>query len=260
MEKIQLIKEVNQLINEKSRKNEINYYLKNNIYGCVYLLINKEENKPYIGIILQKTTFSRRFITHVGIAKNFMKYNKKMSKIKNIFYKYSKKEDWNYAIIDIAFSKEELNKLEKKYIQKYNSIKNGYNEVYGGRGGCLGYKHTLEDKQKISYNNHIREVSEETKRKIGNANKGKFNKSPLCKKIDVHINNVFVKTFPSIMEIIRFFELSKTNESTIRKILHKQGKTLKKVLTFAYNKETKIQTLTDEQIKNTFKSLTSRPT
>jgi len=68
---------------------------------------------------------------------------------------YNKDETQNNVkrkIIDKAYSLEELNNLEKKYIIEYNTFNdkgnnpNGYNMTMGG-DGCKGYKFTEEQKE-----------------------------------------------------------------------------------------------------------------
>lgn len=64
----------------------------------------------------------------------------------------------------------EADQLEDYYIQKYNSIENGYNRQSGGKSG---YIVSDEIKKKISDSNRGKVISEETRKKISEANKGK---------------------------------------------------------------------------------------
>lgn len=105
-------------------------------------------------------------------------------KIDNARKKYGP-ENFEYTVLVkvTGDDREELLKyldtLEIGFIRMYDSYKNGYNLTEGGGSGTAGYHHTDKTKQ------HLREVnignkynlghkrSEETKKKISEANKGK---------------------------------------------------------------------------------------
>lgn len=125
-------------------------------YGIIYIIKNKVNNKLYIGQTIEKRGFKGRYkFKGEGIERV---YNE---------YQYCKLHDKNYnehllksinkygfeafEIIeefDVAYSKEELDKLEDMYIKIYETINSdyGYNNKYGGSFG----KHTNKTKQKIS--------------------------------------------------------------------------------------------------------------
>ena len=106
-------------------------------YGVIYVIRNKVNNKLYIGQTVNN--FHRRY------GSNLLK-NTHNQHLKNSIQKYGIE---NFEIdeeFDIAYSKEELDKLECLYIDIYDSINNGYNNQTGGSNG----KHTEETKQKIS--------------------------------------------------------------------------------------------------------------
>lgn len=107
-------------------------------YGVIYLIRNKTNNKLYFGQTVH--TFKSRY---GGNLKKFT-HNEHL---KNSIYKYGEE---NFEIIedfDIAYSKEELDKLEDMYIKLYNTTndKFGYNKMYGGSNGL----HTEEVKEKL---------------------------------------------------------------------------------------------------------------
>lgn len=243
IKKEHLITELNTviLINNKIEK-EI--YKSDNIYGVIYLLTNKITNKQYIGQHKVTKPLIYRMKIHQWYGKNIEKFNK--TKIRKIFNEYNALKYWNIKIIDLAYSKEELSQLEKYNIKQYQTLENGYNSCEGGTGGCKGYKHAIEDKQKISLNNHIRGCKKETKIKIGLANKGKFN-SGKCTKIDMYYKNIFMRTFESIQECLRFLNENKINESSIRQIL-KGKKHCFHSFTFKKNTGIKQQTIPNEKI------------
>ena len=244
--KEELIKEINKIISEKKLEND--FCNKNNIYGCIYL-ITSPENKNYIGQykITKTNNLQRRMYTHRSLSKKL--YGKNLTPMKIALKKYDI-DLWKKQIIDIGYSKEELSELERKNIEKYKTIENGYNVVQGGYGGCLGYKHKPEDIAKIAHNNSIRGVSEETKAKIGKANSGHYNISPLCVEIDMFYDGVYMKTFPSIREITRFLGIRPICESSIRRCLKKPKHLRAYGFTYDYHNESNnyIQTKTDEEI------------
>lgn len=95
----------------------------------IYFIINKVNEKRYVG---QTTDFSRRKYTHFRHLRENRHAN---IKLQNAWNKYGEE---NFIIERIIFentTKEELDELEKYYIQKYDSINNGYNIKEGGSTG-----------------------------------------------------------------------------------------------------------------------------
>ena len=69
------------------------------------------------------------------------------------FWRAIKKYGWNnfdHMIILDNLSQDEAELLEQQYIQLFDSLENGYNSTVGGCVGSKGYKHTEEDKKKMS--------------------------------------------------------------------------------------------------------------
>lgn len=95
--------------------------LENNIYGYVYCIENKVNNKKYIGITTR--TLSKRFEEH----------KKADSYIGSAIRKYGAN---NFLIseLDVAETHEELCQLEVFYIEKFKTFENGYNLTIGGDG------------------------------------------------------------------------------------------------------------------------------
>jgi len=106
------------------------------IYGTIYILINKINNKVYIG---QTIDFKRRMREYNN--------NKISNKIHNSIKKYGW-DNFDKLILDKANNKEELDILECFYIEKFQSIEFGYNQKNGGTYGL----HSEESKKKISIN------------------------------------------------------------------------------------------------------------
>lgn len=119
------------------------------VYGVIYCIRNRINNKVYIGQTIKKGGFDERYNNDV---------------FKNTHNNHLKKSILKYGIenfeidkeFDVAYSQDELNRLEYMYIKIYNSTDSnyGYNKKDGGRGGHL---------------------SQETKQKIREANSGKNN-------------------------------------------------------------------------------------
>jgi group I intron endonuclease len=96
----------------------------------IYRVKNKISGKVYIG----------QTIHTLEIRKN--NHLKMVEAGKSKFYKALKSygvDNFDWVVIDTATTKDELNQKEKQYIQKYNSIEEGYNMVDGGTGGYNEY-------------------------------------------------------------------------------------------------------------------------
>ncbi len=98
------------------------------IYGVIYLIRNAVNNKLYFGQTTK--SFNTRY---AGDIKKFT-HNEHL---KNSIEKYGEN---NFEVIeefDIAYSREELDKLEDMYIKLYDTVNSefGYNKRYGGING-----------------------------------------------------------------------------------------------------------------------------
>lgn len=117
----------------------------------IYKISNSINDKIYIG----QTTYDN-IEKRISNYCNEVKWAKKERPIISAMRKYGF-DNFTFEIIDTADNKEDLDKLERYYIKKYQSLctQNGYNVELGGNG---------EGKH-----------SEETKRKIGEAQLGEKN-------------------------------------------------------------------------------------
>ncbi len=129
-------------------------------YGVIYMLINKINGKCYIG---QSIDFNDRISKYKNLKCKFQR------KLFNAFKKYGF-NNFDVDILQKAKDKDELNELEKFYIQYFNTIENGYNLKSGGSeilyskeskekmskshvgktSGMLGKKHSQETKDNHS--------------------------------------------------------------------------------------------------------------
>jgi hypothetical protein len=95
------------------------------MYGIIYKVTNKINNKVYIGQTIQ--TLTERKNKHYYKAK----HEDINTHFINALRKYPK-ENFIWEIIDKADSQEKLNEKEKYWITYYNSVEKGYNTKDGG--------------------------------------------------------------------------------------------------------------------------------
>lgn len=96
------------------------------IYGVIYCIRNKINNKLYIGQTIKSGGFDKRYNNDI---------------LKNTHNKHLKKSILKYGLenfeidkeFDVAYSQDELNKLEYMYIRVYEANKScfGYNKKDG---------------------------------------------------------------------------------------------------------------------------------
>ncbi|MGN1358669.1 MAG: GIY-YIG nuclease family protein [Bacilli bacterium] len=150
------------------------------VYGVIYKIRNKINNKIYIGQTTQG--FDKRY--NGGIV-----YKTSSKHLKKSILKYGIENFEIDKIFDIAYSKKELDKLEDMYIKIYETTNNefGYNNKFGGSYG----KHIKITREKISKslignqrakgknigNKHAKgnKLSEETKKQMGLSRMGNTN-------------------------------------------------------------------------------------
>ena len=123
------------------------------IYGIIYIIRNKINNKLYIGQTIEEKGFCERYNfsgEDIERVYKYHLYNKEHNRSYNVHLlifieKYGFKAFEVDEEFDIAYSKEELDKLEDLYIKVYNTVSGdyGYNNKYGGANG----KHTEGTKQ-----------------------------------------------------------------------------------------------------------------
>ena len=153
------------------------------IYGYIYLIRNKINNKKYIG----QTTNEKGFRWD-GIKTDF--YNDHFNKAVK---KYGT-ENFEQMVIDKAYDSEVLNFSEQFWILFYKSYDSlfGYNKTFGGEVGkwteetkrkigdlrkgennpMYGKHHTKEVRNKISKAHKGMKASEETRKKMSDLRKG----------------------------------------------------------------------------------------
>ena len=118
------------------------------IYGYIYILTNKINNKKYVGQTTQ--TFNKRYYFKGIGAERMYKHHLYMKNNNNTYNKHLlcafEKYGLNNFIVEEEFdivylingdydkAKKELDDKEKYYINLFNSMENGYNKTTGGTG------------------------------------------------------------------------------------------------------------------------------
>jgi group I intron endonuclease len=105
----------------------------------IYKFIHTESGRAYIGQTIQNP--NRRRLEHIADSRN----TPRTYHFHNALKKYGA-ESFIFEVIAEAKSLEELNLLEEKYVNQYDSINNGFNIRQAG-GNKL---HSEESKQRMS--------------------------------------------------------------------------------------------------------------
>ena len=123
----------------------------------IYLITNIVNSKCYIG---QAIKLRNRLKSHISNYTN-KRYD---TPLYRDFNKYGL-DKFTYQLLDVLEendyreARKQLDLLEIKYIEIYNSYNNGYNQTQGGDGGILGYKFT-EEQIKKQRENAIKRIDE----------------------------------------------------------------------------------------------------
>lgn len=154
-------------------------------YGIIYKITNKINGKVYIGQTVRERGFKGRYECSGEGIERVYKYHKSEKEHnrnynKHLLYSIEKYGFEAFEVIeefDVAYSKEELDELEKKYIKDFNCLNpNGYNNDEGGNEGkfCEESRRLLSEKNSGENNPFYgKKHSEETKKKMSEARKGK---------------------------------------------------------------------------------------
>lgn len=145
----------------------------NEFVGYVYGLYDpRTDELRYVGQTIK--SLEKRLSIHIYQCKNIK--NHKCNWIKSLLELNLSPVIKGIEVVNSA-SKDHLNRSlidrEVIIISENTSTHNLTNLTNGGEG-CFGYKHTEEDKQKISKLLKGRKYSEETKKKIGEKSKGRY--------------------------------------------------------------------------------------
>ncbi len=139
----------------------------------IYGIRNKINQKIYVG--QTKQTFYKRYCLHDWQLRNNKHENPYLQKAYN---KYSE-SNFEFIVIEsiIDCSDEQLDQMEIQYINFYKEKNLAYNILMGGNTSRRGIPMSEEAKRKVGEKNRIhnlgKKASEETKRKMSKASKGK---------------------------------------------------------------------------------------
>lgn len=144
---------------------------------AIYKITNKLNGMIYIGQTIKKDPFQR-------IKFHFKNYSSNHGYIHRAIQKYGS-ENFSILILEDTINPDELNLLEKYYIDYYNCIApNGYNYTSGGDSNVIkaestilklreaGLKHPYMKKGMTAWNKGI-PFSKESRQKMSEAKKGK---------------------------------------------------------------------------------------
>lgn len=108
--------------------------------GSIYIIKNKVNDKVYIG----QTTLSvrERFNSHMKPSTH---KRRSSYKIYNAMSKYGS-DKFYYEVLEENVEIDKLDDLEIKYIEEYDSYRNGYNSTKGGDGRIIN---KIEDEEKV---------------------------------------------------------------------------------------------------------------
>ena len=127
----------------------------------VYKITNKINGKIYIGSTFSNGGFEKRWYTH----KNLLKRNKHYNKIlQNSWNKYGE-DSFEFEIIEIVLTKEDILIKEQYYLDLFKSYENGYNACRIVNS-TLGIKLSDETKTKMSNSKFGHSTTTETKNKM----------------------------------------------------------------------------------------------
>lgn len=148
------------------------------VYGVIYKITNKLNNKSYIG---RKKIYSKNY-------NDLHNYFGSGIHIINSIKKYGI-ENFKKEYLDVAYSDEELDKKEIYYIEKYNTFKEGYNATKGGEHFRGEFSNNELRKQKISEWSKNFWKDDENRNKVINSRIGKKRNSVTKKKMSESAKN-----------------------------------------------------------------------
>lgn len=153
-------------------------------YG-IYCIFNNITGDAYVGQTGQ--TFNKRFLHHRWKLRDGSHDNQHLQNAWNLYGE----DNFSFIPLRVVDNHENLDELEIKYINLYRQMNHCYNIINGGQSGHRGFHLSDEQKKKIGEKNKInmlgKKASDETKRKMSNARKGKVN-----------LNNSQIKLTPEL--------------------------------------------------------------
>ena len=153
------------------------------VYGIIYIIKNKVNNKIYVGQTSSKKGFKGRYPCGGEGIERVFKCHKRNRDNNRTYNEHLLRSIEKYGFdafevdeeFDVAYSKEELDKLEDMYIKIYDCIDNGYNQKEGGSHGKVSResrKRMSESKKGENNPMYGKCLTEEHKRKLSESRKG----------------------------------------------------------------------------------------
>jgi len=160
---------------------EINEQVYENAYIYLITVVEKQSSRYGMKYVGKSNGNNKNYITGGKIVNRIIK-------------KYGTGSIDKQIIIKQPMTDNQMNELEIFYINYFNTYNNGLNLTSGGEGKS-GYTPTEETRKKLSFANKGKTNSEETRKKLSFSNKGKTKSEDTRKKLSQSHKDDTVFTF-----------------------------------------------------------------
>lgn len=117
--------------------------MKKEVYGIIYLVHNIKSDKYYVG--QTTSSFDKRY------KSGWLYEHSLKDTVQADLEKYGESSFEYIKRFKVAYSKEDLDKLEAYYIKYYNSYENGYNETRGNMNRNYDNKESVKSMKKVLF-------------------------------------------------------------------------------------------------------------
>lgn len=119
--------------------------MKDTVVG-VYMIENSSNNKIYIGVSVD---IKNRFMNHKTLLRNNKHPNKLMQNDYNKLGIEGKTDMFLYSVLEEGINTRKIDEAEKYYIEKYDSMENGYNSRFASNYGKSDKNKSKANRQAI---------------------------------------------------------------------------------------------------------------